>query len=744
MKYFSCILILLSSFDFYGQNVYHSFFNPTVVDSLGVVIDNPFNGGLKAPQTYHSDLNGDGVKDYLIFEREGNVPMAFLSENGKLVHTYDHGIPFRGIENWLVAKDLNGDDILDLLTYKFNNPINGMTILLGYFDNNKILFEEIDYLDDTDLLSYDDGQGERIPIYCNPIDKPEVIDIDNDGDFDILSFDISGSHVVLYKNLAVEKELDPDQFEFILDDPCYGRFIESETSEDVTLSSTPGNCAENIIGETEVSSRHAGSTITAFDLNEDNDYDLLIGDLVSRSVTGLYNDGDPSNAWMIDFDNSFPSETTPIDMNLFVAAYSLDYDSDGDLDLLFSPNSLGLTDNIECIHLYENRMATDEGFQFVQNDFIINSTLDFGEDSNPVLEDINNDGLVDLIIGTSGRNLEASKRAARVYFYVNEGTPEVPYFKMKNDDLFGLFEYDDNFRNFSPCFGDLDNDGDLDAIVGLADGSLLYIRNTSSEPSEMSFGEITSNAWSINVGQNAKPYLFDISGDGLLDLVVGERSVNSFQDSILGNVNYYENIGSLESPEFLTDSSFINYIPTLGRINTRGSNWPIGSSAPSIVKTEESLLLMTGSYSRGLLLYEINQDDLEGKFIQLTEKWGNVHEGWNVTGNMKDIDNDGLFEVVVGNKRGGIAMFKTNLNSEGTLNTVIDNSLNHSNIHFYPNPASEYIMFDNTPEWIEIYDIAGKRIINKEVTSNQLNIEFIQSGIYFIKIDGKLSRFVKI
>ena len=82
------------------------------------------------------------------------------------------------------------------------------------------------------------------------------------------------------------------------------------------------------------------------------------------------------------------------------------------------------------------------------------------------------------------------------------------------------------------------------------------------------------------------------------------------------------------------------------------------------------------------------------------------------------------------------------------------NNLNDSVTEIYPNPASDNLFFKlksqitiNNPIFVDIYDIAGKKIISKKITSNNLNISNLENGVYvlFMSIDSTkyTKKFVK-
>ena len=72
-------------------------------------------------------------------------------------------------------------------------------------------------------------------------------------------------------------------------------------------------------------------------------------------------------------------------------------------------------------------------------------------------------------------------------------------------------------------FGDVDQDGDNDAVVGTYDGTLEYYERIQVSPPKWEKKDAAAG-WSladVDVGQKAKPALLDYDNDGDLDLIVG-------------------------------------------------------------------------------------------------------------------------------------------------------------------------------------------------------------------------------
>jgi hypothetical protein len=481
--------------------------------------------------------------------------------------------------------------------------------------------------------------------------------------------------------------------------------------------------------------------LLVFDANNDGAMEVVIGDIISPHLNLLTNAGTNEEAYMDQ------QEVPYLDVEIpsFVASYHLDLNNDGLLDFVAAPNDINATINNE-LWFFENITSNElPEFELVQKDFLIEDMLDFGGGSNPCFLDYNADGLLDILVGTDGYYVASVGRDPRLILLENVGTETVPAFELVDDDYLNMSSFGPVGSggtlaswNFAPTVGDMDNDGDKDLVIGEREGFLFYFENTGGSGNPVSFGTPLTGWQGIDVTINAAPDIVDLNRDGKPDLVIGDRN---------GFFYYFENIGTPSEPAFaaVATNSF------LGNVTTELPQSTSGNAAPYFLDFGDSFLLFAGTDVGPVQVYTDIDGNLEGTFSQLYSNFGNVMEGDRSKPALADLNEDGYFDLLVGNRRGGLSLFSTNLSTEGNVST--SEEFVELQVEVFPNPTEGTVQLD-MPELspydqvqVEVIDILG-RVVRTQIfygSTQKLSLVDLPDGLYFLQLhSGRQKGTVKV
>ena len=263
------------------------------------------------------------------------------------------------------------------------------------------------------------------------------------------------------------------------------------------------------------------------------------------------------------------------------------------------------------------------------------------KNTHPCMADFDNDGDVDLIVGTNKTSLIYYRNDdINTNVGGSDSTLDGTKLVLVSRALISEIKDGNNVTlyNLVPTAGDIDGDGLIDLFVGTNNGAVYYLRNTGTVSNVPQFSLIEQVIPSNNKAASA-PFLADMDGDGDLDLFIGYFK---------GDVDYYENTGDSSSYNFVLDTSDI-----LGSYNSYQSVIPClydingdGTLDMLLGRKNNALVYYTGSISSGTV-----------SFTYQTNKWNNLGFDQFTSPFFVDLENDGHIELLVGQYNGQIALY---------------------------------------------------------------------------------------
>lgn len=721
---------------------FHQNNQPIVIKANQDTMLSPFAGGFANPQFLHFDIDLDGKMDLLIFDRGDDQLLPFLNRTEGEGIRYQYQGKYRRLfpdfERSLLSVDYDRDGRMDLFssyrseetgtfTYQVHRNTSTADSLQLQLAYQPLIAEYISYTSD---------------FWTFPIDIPIFEDVDGDGDIDVLQFSIFGDYVHYFKNHSQERGYGNDSIILIWEDQCWGKFKESAFDNEITLGAT---CNE--IRKTTSSAKHSGATMSLFDYNGDGDFDLFLGDIEYNSIVHLENGKSDFNHFrdtMISQVRTFPEED-PIDIENFPATFFLDVDNDGVQDLVVAPQAMQVSKNLDQVWYYKNHgeAGGQADFKLQKKGFLQDEMLDFGGYSHPVLVDFDGDGDLDLIVAHAGEFTENLNETGQLDYYENiQEDDGVAVFVKRRADLMGLSNR--MLNGLAPSFQDLNDNGLPDLVIGSANGRLMHFENLGlGEDGHYIFELQTESYASIDVGSYSTPTFGDLNDNGKVDLLVGDAS---------GRVHFYPNEGTKDEPiynngsiiEGLARNRGGQVAPTLADISGDGSlDLLLGRQFGFLDyyqnfpdQLDRNVFERTTDY----MAHDFHPERDASKF------------GRFINAAAGDLDGDGLPDLMLGNFKGGLIFlgssdvyrevpFDRDLTSTNSIPTQ------DFAIKAYPNPVSERLQVEiksenhlgNEPVYLILRDVNGRITKQYQIKPDKnmekdLNFQYLNSGLYILEV----------
>lgn len=334
----------------------------------------------------------------------------------------------------------------------------------------------------------------------------------------------------------------------------------------------------------------------------------------------------------------------------------------------------------------------------VENPFGLVATQD---NAMPSFADLDGDGDMDLLV---------AEYYGVIQYYENTGTSSSPQFAAPVSNPFGITS---TGPVAFPTLADIDDDGDMDMLIGEYYGTFSFFENTGSSTAPQ-FAAPVSNPFGLSSTYVfAIPDFADMDGDGDLDLIVGEY---------YGNMHYFENTGSKSSPAFTTPVS-----------NPFGLTATYAIAAPSVgdMDNDGDLDLIVGESYGALQYFENTGSVTNPQFASAVQNPFGLQSVYSIaTPAMVDLDDDGDMDILVGEYYGNLQYFKNDL-----INGV--NNMAEVALKVYPNPVQDvlFVGTDSRIDRVEVFNLLGQSVGVYEKPDGQINVSNLNTGLYTVRIE---------
>ena len=700
-------------------------------------------GGFNNPQHNLADLNNDGKKDLVVFDGATSQVITFINKSSTTIPDYKfdpvYATNFPLLSTYLKLIDYNKDGIADL----FHKGTQGIAAFKGFYNaQNQLSFsfyKNLRYPTPTPTQPNLDANA-----YVSPGDLPGFEDIDFDGDLDFLSYDVFGGFISYYKNMRVEQGLPSDSIAIVMRDECWGKSYQGFVKTQL-LNQTCGimggkinNPSTDPLAKTTL---HSGNTICLLDMDNDGDFDYLNGNISYNDVQFLKNGKKEFNHIrdsIVTQDTTWPSNGIQAVMYSMPACYYLDIDQNGTQDILVAPFANN-TENYKNTLLYKNiGSATSNNFVYVSDSFFAEKMIDLGTNSKPFFYDYDRDGKKDLIVGSDGFYQSNGSLQSRLLLFKNTSTANNRSFSLINNNFLAIDTL--NLNGAAPAIGDLDKDGKDDLVLGVAStGELVYYKNTAVSNAAIPIWTLSqkqlkdNNGTVINVFANAAPFIYDVNKDGTNDLLIGCQK---------GRVFYYENVSTSVGAY-----SLLKKTDSLGGMKSTKTMYGNSTVYVGRIDNTSDEYIVLGSYGGPLYRYTgFQSGNTSTNYTLLDSNYSLINAGYNTAPSFADIENDGNYDLVLGNYLGGLKLYNQFFKVSVGIPLIASND-----IQIVPNPANTYVTLSlqavHENMKIALYNTLGQQLLQTTLAADMnelsLSVDSFPTGVYFLKVSSENQAFYK-
>lgn len=431
-------------------------------------------------------------------------------------------------------------------------------------------------------------------------------------------------------------------------------------------------------------------------------------------------------------------------------------------------NNDGRLDIFACHDVGPSRIYLGNGLgSFERDTTLIDTELNGGGENDSgnygsLFTDVNNDGHVDLYVAKCRQGVSDPTDPRRInLLYINNG--DSTYTEEAAD--WGIASGE---QSWSADFGDIDNDGDMDLLLGQHTGQYVqvYENNGDSTFSDITSSSGLNNSFDYHVIQSK---FADFDNDGYLDIVVSGSSQFMFAHNngdntftIVDSTNMFTTMNSFALGDLDNDGYMDIYSTPFGYgswgssgmdsmyINSGGTNNFMRFELQGVASNRDGIGARVSIYGDfGVQIRDIRSGESYGIQNSL-----NAHFG---LGSSSTIDSafirwpSGIVDQLLSTSANQFLYIIEGSHPVGIKKIKKDNL----SLEIYPNPASDQVwvklnehLSNKSDLTITVIDLLGKEqiMIQDFDVSQSINVQSLKSGIYIINllVEGKLTSSQKI